>query len=57
MDIHSYIKLFANTNDISENYEEFPSETNTFFIDNGIISEVLIPIGAMEILLLHRKHT
>lgn len=56
MDIHPYMNVFADFNDISQNYEEFPSETNTFFIENGIISEVLIPVGARE-MHLHRKHT
>lgn len=51
------MKLLTTFNDISENYERFPLETNTFFIENGIISEILIPIGVMGILHLHRKHT
>lgn len=37
MDIYPDMKLFADSNDISEKAEEFPSETNTFSHRNMVL--------------------
>ena len=51
------MKLFADSNDSPENQEEFFQKTKHLSQKNGIISEMLILVGTVEIMHLHRKHT